>query len=393
MKFQELLKKLDVDALAEAYLMYDGIYRKTMYNDKLTESEKNVKIRKYRAFIKNTVEEFRSVIVTEGTEMILFCYDIENSNHNDLFCHSKNSFPTEQIPHLDVFASRIKELFDASKDYDFQHYAIEYTVPEEILGYEVSETARYLYGDMLVATAILYEMTWNGYTVNAIHRKLKRFWRELTRSQNENTTEYDSEEINTLFFGKDFEHEGEEPVNTVLKEAENLILDEKRRFEKNVFRIIANAEKQMIDLSAIRQRSGIDRIFLLTLESGGAIDVYICTDDDVKTPHFHVRKLDKNSLREWETCISLRKAEYCQHQSFSGEFDKELSAEIPDEIAHLINDKFKAKTGNGRYADETYWDRALDCWNSQNKNRISSDARQPDYGKIEKKRWIKKCSK
>ena len=50
MKFQELLKKLDVDALAEAYLMYDGIYRKTMYNDKLTESEKNEKIRKYKKY-------------------------------------------------------------------------------------------------------------------------------------------------------------------------------------------------------------------------------------------------------------------------------------------------------------------------------------------------------
>ena len=95
MKCQELLKNLDADALADAFLMYDVIYRETMYNDTLPESDKNEKNRKYRTVIRKTVEEFRNVIVKEGTEMMLFCHNPENSNDDDL-CGGNNTFPMEQ---------------------------------------------------------------------------------------------------------------------------------------------------------------------------------------------------------------------------------------------------------------------------------------------------------
>lgn len=48
--------------------------------------------------------------------------------------------------------------------------------------------------------------------------------------------------------------------------------------------------------------------------------------------------------------------------------------------------KLKSKTADGRYADETYWDRAIDCRNIRNKKRISRDTNQPDYSKTENQR-------
>lgn len=120
---------------------------------------------------------------------------------------------------------------------------------------------------------------------------------------------------------------------------------------------------------------GVARIGWIPPEGRNGIEVYVHTDNASGVPHFHVRKNGKGNQFEWETCIRYNSAEYFLHGRYK---DK-----LPDkQTAKALDSMFRQK--NPKRRGITYWESAVDDWNSNNSiEDLSLEIVQPDYSLLQ----------
>ena len=116
------------------------------------------------------------------------------------------------------------------------------------------------------------------------------------------------------------------------------------------------------------------RIGWVPINSSNSVEVYVHTNDDGKTPHFHVRKYGKKGKFDWETCIKYTDAEYFLHGKYR---DK-----LPDKsIAKELNKMLKSL--NPKDPGRTYWQTAIVAWNNNNSDiELPFDLEQPNYTQL-----------
>ena len=111
----------------------------------------------------------------------------------------------------------------------------------------------------------------------------------------------------------------------------------------------------------------------------GDLIMYIRSNDDGNTPHFHVYR--KGDRKNTEVCIMFEEPKYFAHGIYKlHRIDSKTVKELDSKL-RTVNPK---SFGNPR-GEMTYWEQAVSQWNmSTSKKSIPWDLEQPDYTKLNK---------
>lgn len=99
-------------------------------------------------------------------------------------------------------------------------------------------------------------------------------------------------------------------------------------------------------------------------ESG--LEVFVYTNDGGSIPHFHIK-----IQGEQDACVRFDSAKYFSHGSKTSKISSKSAKQLDSMLRSV------------RRGDETYWEFAIDMWNTNNsKMEIPYDLIQPDYTKL-----------
>lgn len=110
----------------------------------------------------------------------------------------------------------------------------------------------------------------------------------------------------------------------------------------------------------------------------GNYEIYVCTDDAGKIPHFHYR--DKDDWKKFHSCIQIMKAEYFAHE---GKEDI-LNSKQRKELQKFMESPPKKTRFNIGLSNN--WELVCYLWDMNNSDvDIPNDVEMPDYRNLPSK--------
>lgn len=142
MTVQELFKSINTEELVNYYLKNDFQTIEMLFDKNISDEDKKEKFNEYKQTLTNSVNYIKDLNIKNNPEQIIFVisYD-DNGDHG-----------------WDCFSTYIKDLFDEGKEY-IERYSVEFQSLEEVLGSEISFMSRYMYTDLAILNAVLFELT------------------------------------------------------------------------------------------------------------------------------------------------------------------------------------------------------------------------------------------
>ena len=139
MTVQELFKKLNRGEFVDEYLSYCDESKST--------GEKE--ILDALLDLNDLLDAFNKLNIIPDNSRIVFCTPLLGENHLDSFIIKKEDLLDTEIENNEIP----------------EGYAYEFNCMSDILSYSVSNACLYAFGELKVACAILYEMTFFGYNI------------------------------------------------------------------------------------------------------------------------------------------------------------------------------------------------------------------------------------
>ena len=213
MTVKEFFNSLDREKFIDYYCQYENFC-----------GDKYIDVIKHKAIIRNLLAKFETIEPKENTEgCIIF------------------ALPDPGLVSLNSFLIHKKDLFSGE---EVEHYAYELCPMQEILGFDISSACKYyLNDDYQFAAAILYEMTFFGYDVDAQQEEVTEKKEELNKiieEIEESTAELLS--IDDVF--KDFNYE--DPRNSYERAFDNERYRIEGEFYSGIRELLYNLEKEYL---------------------------------------------------------------------------------------------------------------------------------------------------
>ena len=121
---------------------------------------------------------------------------------------------------------------------------------------------------------------------------------------------------------------------------------------------------------------GMSRIGTVNMR-GATYEIFVCTNDPGKIPHFHVRDMDDWS--RFHTCVRIDVPEYFHHGNKQDTFNSRERKQLQDFMNQCPKKKMYDENGN----QLNNWQVICFMWDINNSDvEIKENTSQPDYTKL-----------
>ena len=124
---------------------------------------------------------------------------------------------------------------------------------------------------------------------------------------------------------------------------------------------------------------GMSRVGTVSMR-GATYEIFVCTNDPGKIPHFHLRDIDDWS--KFHTYIRIDKAEYFHHGNKQDILNAKEKKQLNDFMQSIS--KKKLRRPGAEPIEITNWEYVCILWDDNNSDvEIADDVVQPDYTKLQ----------
>lgn len=123
---------------------------------------------------------------------------------------------------------------------------------------------------------------------------------------------------------------------------------------------------------------GMSRVGTIGMR-GSTYEIFVCTNDPGKIPHFHLRDVDDWS--RFHTCIRIDKAEYFHHGSKQDMLNNKEKKQLDQFMKSTTKKKIHRPGADPLIL--TNWEYICILWDDNNSDvELPDDIIQPDYSKL-----------